>query len=110
MKKPRNSICPNVITFGVFVALILCSVIPSSRSELLAPSYPKDKIPEPLAIGSSAPDFRLPGVDGQSHSLSEFEGSKVLVVVFTAVHCPTAEVYEERIKKLVSEYRPKGVS
>ena len=66
--------------------------------------------PSPLAIGSSAPDFKLPGTDGKTYSLDSFKKSKVLVVVFTAVHCPTAEVYENRIKQLAADYRSKGVA
>jgi peroxiredoxin len=66
--------------------------------------------PAPLAIGSPAPDFSLPGVDGKTYSLSTFKDSKALVVIFTAVHCPTAEVYEGRIKKLIADYTPKGVA
>jgi peroxiredoxin len=66
--------------------------------------------PAPLAIGSTAPDFNLPGVDGKTYSLDSFKNSKVLAVIFTAVHCPTAEVYESRIKKLVDDYTPKGVA
>jgi len=65
--------------------------------------------PAPLAIGAAAPDFRLVGVDGKSYSLASFKKSKALVVMFTAVHCPTAEVYEERMKKLVADFQPKGV-
>jgi peroxiredoxin len=68
------------------------------------------KHPEPLAIGSPAPDFRLPGVDGRIYSLSDFTAGKALVVIFTAVHCPTAEVYEKRIKALVADYQNRGVS
>ncbi len=30
--------------------------------------------------------------------------------MFTCVHCPTAQLYEGRIKQLVSDYRPKGVA
>jgi peroxiredoxin len=66
--------------------------------------------PAPLAIGSPAPDFQLPGIDGKTYSLESFKSSKVLAVVFTAVHCPTAEVYENRIKQLVADYTPKGVA
>ena len=66
--------------------------------------------PAPLAIGSPAPDFHLPGIDGKTYSLDTFKDSKVLAVLFTAVHCPTAEVYESRIKKLVDDYAPKGVA
>lgn len=66
--------------------------------------------PATLPIGSAAPDFRLPAVDGKTYSLADFKDSKVLVVIFTAVHCPTAEVYEDRIKKLVADYRDRGVA
>ena len=62
-----------------------------------------------LAIGATAPDFKLPGIDGKTYSLANFKDSKALVVIFTAVHCPTAEVYENRIKQLVADYRAKGV-
>jgi thiol-disulfide isomerase/thioredoxin len=64
----------------------------------------------PLAIGEKAPDFDLPGVDGRRHSLKEFAPAPVLVVVFTANHCPTAQAYEERIQALEADYRPKGVA
>ncbi len=66
--------------------------------------------PPTLAIGSSAPDFRLPGVDGKTHSLHDFDSARALVVIFTAVHCPTAEVYEDRIQRLVTDYRPQQVA
>jgi peroxiredoxin len=66
--------------------------------------------PPPLAIGAPAPDFSLPGVDGKTYTLASFKDAKALVVVFTAVHCPTAEVYEARLKKLVADYTPKGVA
>jgi len=66
--------------------------------------------PAPLAIGSPAPPFRLPATDGRTYSLNDFAGSKALVVIFTAVHCPTAEIYEERTKALIADYRDKGVA
>ncbi len=31
-------------------------------------------------------------------------------MVFTAVHCPTAEVYEDRIKQLVTDYQKRDVA
>ncbi len=62
-----------------------------------------------LAIGSKAPDFKLPGMDKYYHSLSEYDEAKVLVVIFTCNHCPTAQAYEERIKAITSTYRSKGV-
>jgi peroxiredoxin len=63
-----------------------------------------------LPIGSPAPDFRLPGVDGKTHGLADFAQSKILFVVFTCNHCPTAQAYEGRIARLESDYRDKGVA
>src|SRR5262249_21712609 len=63
-----------------------------------------------LEIGAAAPDFRLPGVDGKTHSLKDFADAKVLVVLFTCNHCPTAQAYEARVAKMHAEYRDKGVS
>jgi len=75
-------------------------------SSLLAeePSYPT------LALGSSAPEFKLPGVDGKIWSLADFKEAKILTIIFTCNHCPTAQYYEERIKQLASDYKPKGVA
>jgi len=66
--------------------------------------------PPTLAIGSSAPDFCLPGIDGHSHCLKDFASSKVLVIAFTCNHCPTAQLYESRIKQLAADYRERGVA
>ena len=63
-----------------------------------------------LEIGARAPDFRLEGVDGRRYTLRDFAPAKVLVVVFTCNHCPTAQNYEDRLKAIAGEYRPKGVA
>lgn len=63
-----------------------------------------------LPIGASAPNFDLPGVDGKNHKLAEYAAAKVLAVVFTCNHCPTAQYYEERLKALVKTYANKGVA
>jgi len=63
-----------------------------------------------LPIGSAAPDFSLPGVDGKTHQLKDYAASKILVLVFTCNHCPTAQLYESRIEKLADDYRGKGVA
>jgi peroxiredoxin len=83
-----------VVTVGLFVA---CAV--GAAAEV-----------KTLEIGAKAPAFSLPGVDGKMHRLSEFNKAKVLVIVFTCNHCPTAQAYEERIKKLAADYRDKGVA
>ena len=63
-----------------------------------------------LPLGAAAPDFSLPAVDGRTYSLKDFADAKILVVIFTCNHCPTAQAYETRIHQLVDEYRPRGVA
>lgn len=82
----------------------LCAALVVLAATSLASDHPT------LAIGSPAPDFRLPGVDDQEYTLASFAEAKVLAVVFTSNHCPTAQAYEERLKRLVIDYAPRGVA
>jgi hypothetical protein len=66
--------------------------------------------PPTLAIGSAAPDFALPGIDGKTYHLGDFASSKLLAIVFTCNHCPTAQLYEGRIKQLAADYKGRGVA
>jgi peroxiredoxin len=63
-----------------------------------------------LSMGSLAPDFALPGVDGKIHKSKDYASSRVLVVVFTCNHCPIAQMYEQRIEKLYEDYGTRGVA
>lgn len=63
-----------------------------------------------LPIGSPAPDFNLPGLDGKIVSLSTFKNARILVIIFTCNHCPTAQAYEDRIIRLTSDYASKNVA
>ncbi|MFN8206921.1 MAG: redoxin family protein [Bacteroidales bacterium] len=62
-----------------------------------------------LEIGAKAPGFFLPAIDGKSYSLESFNDSKLLVIIFTANHCPTAQAYENRILRLYADFHEKGV-
>ena len=63
-----------------------------------------------LAIGAKAPAFSLKGTDGKTYSLNSFSKYKILVIIFTCNHCPTAQAYEERIIQLTKDYSAKGVA
>jgi peroxiredoxin len=65
--------------------------------------------PKTLDIGAAAPDFSLPGIDGKTYNLDSFKAGKILVIIFTADHCPTAQAYEERILQLYQDFFLKGV-
>ena len=84
--------------------LLLCFLLFKS------PALGDEAGPPPLSLGAFAPDFCLPGIDGQTHCLKDYNASKVLVIVFTCNHCPTAQLYESRIKQIVVDYRERGVA
>jgi thiol-disulfide isomerase/thioredoxin len=69
-----------------------------------------DGLTKTLPIGASAPDFNLPGIDGRNHSLQDYADARILVIIFTANHCKTAQAYEGRIIQLVKDYKDKGVT
>jgi len=75
-----------------------------------ATAWAASEPPKTLEIGAKAPDFALPGVDGKVHKLAEYDSAKVLVIVFTCNHCPTAQAYEDRIIRLAADYKDKGVA
>ena len=84
-----------------FLAALATTVLPVFSAETNS---------EALAFGAAAPDFKLPGVDDREWALADFSDAKVLVVAFTCAHCPTAQSYEERLKRVVEDYKGKGVS
>jgi peroxiredoxin len=63
-----------------------------------------------LPLGSAAPNFVLPGVDGKTHKLSDYASSPVLVVAFMCNHCPISQMYERRVEQLAADYKSKGVA
>lgn len=62
-----------------------------------------------MPIGTPAPPFSLPGVDGKSWSLGSFSDAEILVVVFTCNHCPYAKASEDRLIEIQDDYRDQGV-
>ena len=51
-------------------------------------------------FGWKAPDFKLPGVDGKSYSLSDIKGNNGTLVMFICNHCPYVKAI---IKDLVED-------
>lgn len=62
-----------------------------------------------LKPGDGIPYFEIGGIDDEIYSPASFEKKKVLVVIFTCNHCPYAQAYEERIKKLQQYFGIQGV-
>jgi peroxiredoxin len=56
-----------------------------------------------LSLRDPAPPFELPGVDGRTHSLDEYEGQPV-AVVFSCCHCPYVIAWEDRLNEIARDY------
>src|ERR1035441_5847871 len=94
------------IARAVFPALLALCIVSYGQEPRLTPHI-NGQHPI-LAIGTQAPGFSLPGIDGKVHTLAEYQ-DPILVVMFICNHCPTSQLYEGRMKKLVEDYSAKGV-
>ncbi len=62
-----------------------------------------------LPLGTEAPEFSLPNVDGKIVTRSQFAG-KPLVVVFMCNHCPFVVHIRSTLAAFAKEYAAKGVA
>lgn len=58
-----------------------------------------------VPLGTAAPGFNLKGVDGEVHSLSDYDSAKVLVVIFMCNHCPYVQEIWDDLISLEKELR-----
>jgi len=61
-----------------------------------------------LPLGTTAPDFTLPNVDGTNYSRSDAAG-KPLLVIFMCNHCPFVVHLREALAGFADEYIAKGL-
>jgi cytochrome oxidase Cu insertion factor (SCO1/SenC/PrrC family) len=79
---------PACATVAALIAMTAFA-IPAQSRPALGPADAKDLPPLDtgrVAIGSVAPDFTLEAKDGGTVTLSEFRGSKIVVLVFYRGH------------------------
>lgn len=63
-----------------------------------------------LPLGTVAPHFSLPNIDGKMVSNDDFKSSQGLVVIFMCNHCPFVKHLREGLAKFARDYQAKGVS
>ena len=63
-----------------------------------------------LALGTTAPGFRLPDIDGKTVSLEDFAGSQALLVAFLCNHCPYVKHVRPRFVELARDLESRGVA
>ena len=55
-------------------------------------------------------NFALPNtVDGQEFSLRQYESVPTVVVIFTSLYCPYAQLYDERISELIGKFQGENI-
>jgi peroxiredoxin len=62
-----------------------------------------------IAIGTDAPSFDLPGVDGSNHRLDDYADAAVLILIQSCNHCPYVQAWERRMKAIQADYAERGV-
>jgi peroxiredoxin len=62
-----------------------------------------------IALGTEAPRFELPGVDGRDHSLDDYADADLLVLIQSCNHCPYVQAWEGRMIDLQREFGDRSV-
>lgn len=63
-----------------------------------------------MEVGAPAPDFSLPDTNGKITGLSDFAGSRALVVAFICNHCPFVKHIIDGVAAAARDYQEKGVA
>lgn len=74
------------------------------------PSAHALSLPATLKIGDAAPDFRLPGIDGRTHTLADHKKAPILMVAFISNHCPDSNASAPRLVAFANEMAARGVT
>jgi len=63
-----------------------------------------------LELGTPAPDFRLPDVDGRMHALADFADAPALLVAFICSHCPFVRHLRGEFAAFAREFAARGLA
>lgn len=63
-----------------------------------------------LPLGTEAPDFSLPNIDGRTVALADFKDAAALLVVFICNHCPFVKHVAAELARLAKDYQPRGLA
>src|SRR2546429_3151941 len=76
--------------------LLICFLLPAS------PAFGDEAGPSPLSIGASAPDFCLPGIDGQTHCLKDYRSEEHTSELQSRLHLVCRLLLEKKKTKLIT--------
>jgi peroxiredoxin len=62
-----------------------------------------------IPLGTKAVDFCLNGIDGKTHSLTDYDDKDVLVIVIMCNHCPYVQAVDSRLVQLQGKFATRNV-
>jgi peroxiredoxin len=62
-----------------------------------------------IGPGDKVENFTLNDYNGKPHSLTDYQNSKAIVLIFLSTKCPVSNAYVERIANLYATYQPKNI-
>ena len=102
IQKDRRFSYQSVVIIGLIVILVGILILLQTKDSFYQPSSVAR-----LSKGRPAPDFSLPGLDGQKVSLKDYRGKVVLVNVW-ATWCPPCVEEMPSMEKLYQELKGDG--
>lgn len=88
----------------VMLGFLIASISLYTAAAQIVKDYPDQPKLSKLVLGDQPPDFKLPGIDGKDHSLSEYSKAEILAILFTCNHCPTSRAFEQMVIDMVKKY------
>jgi peroxiredoxin len=61
-------------------------------------------------IGSTVENFTLPDINNVEKSFNSLKGEKGTIIVFLSAQCPVVKGYNDRLNKVVADYKAKGIN
>lgn len=97
----------NFLILSLSIVALVAAASTSSRMLMILPHAQAAYASE---IGSTIKDFTLKDADGKAHNLSGLKGAKGTALIFISTQCPVSNAYNERMEKLATEYKAKGIN
>ena len=86
---PFSGSCRFITLFSILLAAVIflfpaCDTSEQVSQVIVQPEDMTEQLPEGqgLAIGALAPEFSLPDAEGNTHSLSDYSGQKLVIVFY----------------------------
>ncbi|RPI71554.1 MAG: hypothetical protein EHM47_09970 [Ignavibacteriales bacterium] len=91
------------------IGIIVLIIIPLSIIAVLAFSDKSDKnLSSPLKM--KIENFTLTDIYNKKHSLSDYNDSKAILILFIATQCPVSNAYNSRMVELYNKYKDKNIA